>query len=121
MTLLISSVVIGIVFYAYLLFNNQFTRYREKSVIIDEFVIFQKALQTDIEWAGAIRNISTTEIACYNEVNDKIVHYNFNSDYIIRSFEEKIDSFAIKNSGCQASFINDHSDLVEKLNINITI
>ena len=121
MTLLISSVVIGIVFYAYLLFNNQFTRYQQKSISIDEFVIFQKALQTDLESAGVVKNIMANEIACYNGVNDKIVQYNFNSNFIIRSFEENLDSFEIKNSGCQAGFVNDHSDLVEKLIVNITI
>ena len=53
-TLLISSIVISIIYYAYFLVNRQVGKYKDKKQSISSYFLFHKALQSDIDRADAI-------------------------------------------------------------------
>ena len=120
MAMLISSVIVGIVYYVYILFNYQFTGYREKAKVIDEYLMFQKALQKDIELADAIKNPLENEIVCYRQANENVTNYTFNGKSIIRSLGEVRDTFMISNSGYEAVPVKD-MDIIETLVLKITV
>jgi hypothetical protein len=120
MAMLISSVIIGIVYYVYLLFNHQFTTYRQKAKVIDEYLIFQKALQTDMQVADAIKSVSENEIVCYRQANEIVTNYSFNSNSIIRFMGEARDTFLISNTGYEAVAVKDPA-LIETLVLRVTL
>ncbi len=120
MAMLISSVIIAIVFYVYLLFNHQFSNYREKANAIDEYLVLQKALQTDLESADVISTPSPNEITCMGIPDGRTVLYTFNNAWIARSCGDAQDTFRIKNNGYEATPLNE-TGLVESLVLKITV
>lgn len=120
MAMLISSVIIGVVYYIYILFNHQFSNYRQKANAIDEYLVLQKALLTDMEGADVISAPSATEISCSNLPEEKMISYSFSNEYITRSYGEAQDTFRIKNSGYEATYFNE-TDLVETLVLKLSV
>lgn len=120
MTMLISSVIIGIVYYVYMLFSHQFSNYREKANAIDEYLILKKAFQEDIDAASTIKTTSDNEVVCLGRPMVNEVHYIFNQENIIRSTAGTQDTFHIKKSGYEAFPVN-NSDLIETLVVNINL
>lgn len=122
MALLISSVVITIVYYVYLLFNNQFAGYQLKGAAMDEYFMLQKALQRDMEQADAVEAPSEHEIVCKTTVNGQTVTYNFiNNEVVVRINANKADSFRIKNNGYQWEPVSESIFLVKKLVLKVSI
>jgi prepilin-type N-terminal cleavage/methylation domain-containing protein len=121
MAMLISSVIIGIVYYVYIMFNHQFSNYREKANAIDEYLIFQKALQRDVESADAIKNPSANEIDCFTIADGRTVQYVFSNAFIVRSLQGAQDTFHIKNSGYEAEPVNDSTVLIKNLVLKMAV
>jgi len=121
MAMLISSVIIGIVYFVYILFNHQFSNYRQKANAIDEYLIFQRALQRDLESADAITNPSVKEIDCYTITGGRTVHYEFENTFIVRSLAGAQDTFFIKNSGYEAEPFNDSTNLIKNLVLKVSV
>jgi Tfp pilus assembly protein PilE len=120
-TLLISSVVIGIVYYAYLLFNSQFTGYRQKSALVNEYHIFRKAFQIDMERAHVIQRLPAGQFVFVGTDSAGATQYQFNNDVIVRESANGTDTFTIKNNGYDLVAINDSSMLVEKIVIHLSM
>ncbi|WP_205511070.1 PulJ/GspJ family protein [Longitalea arenae] len=120
MAMLISSVIISMVYYVYILFNHQFSNYREKAGAIDEYLVLQKALQTDIESADAIRAPSANEMTCSSNAAEQMISYTFSEGFITRSDGAVLDTFHIKNSGFEATPYNE-TGLVETLVLRIWV
>lgn len=118
MAMLISSVVIGIVYYIFLLLNHQFAGYQDRSAVINEYLLFQKALQTDMERADAIEYPSEKVLVLRRSVDDQPVQYDFYDNFIVRTIGDYRDSFSIQNGGCVVTRVNDSTALVEKLVLN---
>jgi prepilin-type N-terminal cleavage/methylation domain-containing protein len=120
MAMLISSVIISMVYYVYILFNHQFSNYREKVNAIDEYLILQKALRTDMESADAISAPSASEITCSIIREKEMVVYTFSNGYIARSCGDARDTFHIKNSGYEATYFKE-TGLVETLVLKVSV
>jgi type II secretory pathway pseudopilin PulG len=120
MAMLISSVIISMVYYVYILFNHQFSNYREKANAIDEYLILQKALQTDMGSADVISTPSATEITCSDLPEGKMLSYTFSSEFITRSNGEATDTFHIKNSGYEPTYFKE-TTMVEILVLKISV
>lgn len=118
MAMLISSVVIGIVYYIFLLLNHQFAGYQDRSAVINEYLLFQKALQTDMERADVIEYPSEKVLVLRRLVDDQPVQYDFYDNFIVRTMAAYRDSFSIQNGGCLVTRVNDSSALVEKFVLN---
>ena len=117
---LIMAMLISMVYYVYILFNHQFSNYREKANAIDEYLILQKALHTDMQSADAISAPSASEITCSSMRGEEMVTYTFNNGYIARSCGEARDTFHIKNSGYEATYFKE-TRLVETLVLKISV
>jgi type II secretory pathway pseudopilin PulG len=120
MALLISSVVIGIVYYVYLLLNHQLAGYQSRASVMSEYILFQKALRTDMDWASAIDNPAPNEVQLHRS-DGQAVHYNFYQQCIVRSMADNRDSFRLPNKGCQVIPVSDSIGLVQKLVLDITV
>jgi prepilin-type N-terminal cleavage/methylation domain-containing protein len=121
MTLLISSVVIGIVYYAFLVFNKQFSGYQVKSAAMNEYLIFQKALGHDMDVAEYMENSGQDGLLLYATPGHAPIEYRFNKNCITRVTETATDSFTILNSNYRVQYVNDSSTLVNTVLLNITI
>lgn len=121
MAMLISSVIIGIIYYVYILFNHQFSAYRQKANAIDEYLIFRSAFQRDIESADAVTNPSTKEINCFTILGGLSVQYEFEDSCIVRSREGVQDTFLIKNNGYEAELVSDSTNLIKNLVLKIMV
>jgi competence protein ComGF len=118
MAMLISSVVIGMVYYIYLLLNHQFAGYQDKSAVINEYLLFQKAMQADMERADAIGYPAEKVLVMRQPGDAQSVQYDFYNNFIVRTTAGHRDSFSIQNGGCLVTMVNDSSSLVEKLVLN---
>jgi Tfp pilus assembly protein PilE len=114
-TLLISGVVIGIAYYAYSLFLYQYKKQEAKSALIREYLLFQKAIRTDIDQAEDI----TDSIAylTFRKLSNETAKYNFANDFIYRNTLSATDSFRIKKTEYYFSTVTETSDLVNEIHI----
>lgn len=122
-TLLISSVVIGIVYYAYLTMTKQLAARQRKSAVINEYYLFQLAINQDMENATAILKAEGTEtkpLVFY--MQDSIrKEYRFESGVIIRSGASSVDSFRIQATHLRLKKMSDQLPLIRELRLNIQL
>ena len=115
MSLLISSIVIGIVYYAFLFFNKQFIGYNNKSHFTSEYLLAGTALKTDMERAEAIRDSLADFIVIKGPMACEEVVYEVARKTIVRRCGETIDSFQVENNGMQAVYVSDSVNLVRQI------
>jgi type II secretory pathway pseudopilin PulG len=123
MSLLISSVVISIVFYSYLLLNNQFNRYQQRSALTNDFLLLQKAIQTDFDKCETIKLEGEKTISCDVMGMPNYRQYEFRDSLIIRSAGDQADSFKIKNTIVRIGHVETDNTLspVSKMMIRVML
>jgi len=114
-TLLISGVVIGIAYYAYSLFLYQYKKQEAKSALIREYLLFQKAMQIDMEQAENITDSISS--LTFRKVSNETAIYNFANDFIYRNTLSATDSFRIKKTKYYFSTVTGTSDLINEIHI----
>lgn len=114
-TLLISGIVIGIAYYAYSLFLNQYRKQEAKSSFLREYLLVQKTIQTDIDQSESITNLGSSLM--FRKVKDSKVIYNFANDFIYRETLSGTDTFRIKKTEYHFSTVNENSDLISEIQI----
>jgi type II secretory pathway pseudopilin PulG len=121
MALLISSVVITMVYYSYLLFNNQFSGYQAKSVAMRGYLLLQKSLQIDLEKAEAIESLSESQILFRDGLTGQTTEYDFSKNAIVRTLDQTRDSFHVKNNGFSSIPISDSNPLIGKIVLKVKV
>ncbi len=104
-SLLISSIVIGITYYAFLFFTKQYNSYQRKSEEFTEYRLFKKAFQHDLESADFVADSIPNSILMKGDSSE--VTYTWDSSAVIRQDGEVSDSFRLKNINVVVSHIND--------------
>ena len=114
-SLLISSVVIGIVYYAFLFFSKQFGLYQRKSDSVQEYFLLKGAVQNEFEKAELIIDSLPGLIAFKTSMPDQMITYRIDSNFIVRKFQETADSFRVKCENFRTIHVNDSSNLVKEI------
>jgi len=113
MSLLISSVVIAIAFYAFLFLNKQFIRYNSRSGEINEYIIFKTAVENDLKNSEYL--LDSTGLLVFKGTNNSDIIYQVSGDYIVRQNEFSIDTFKIANTGFIASYDPKSNNIINGL------
>lgn len=121
MSLLISGIVIGIVYYAFLFFNRQNINYQYKSRHISEYFLFNKSMLIDFEKAELIRDSLENFLILRNKIPDKTIIYSFSSNIITRQTQESIDSFSLACEGFHFYYLSGDNNIVNKAVIKLNI
>jgi type II secretory pathway pseudopilin PulG len=94
-TMIITTIVISICYYTYLILDQQFTKYRKRSEAVNEYYLFSYALQRDAERSDGIKTtIDNSDILFSND--DTLIVYSFQSNFVTRDINGKQDTFKIK-------------------------
>lgn len=121
MAMLISSIAIGIVYYAFLFFNKQFLAYENRSQLTSDLLLAEKALQTDIERADIVTDsLGSFIILRGNTPCDEVI-YEAGGKNIVRRCGEAVDSFRIENKGMRTIYVNDSVNLVSQIVFQLVI
>ncbi|HYE55526.1 MAG TPA: prepilin-type N-terminal cleavage/methylation domain-containing protein [Chitinophagaceae bacterium] len=113
-SLMISSIVISIAYYAWLLVSRQFGDYQERSVRVQEYVLFTKALETDLDRAVLLRD-SAGLLNVYGK--DGSVYYRFAEEYVLRQGVEFADTFRVGVKDVVFGYVHDTLPAVQKVNV----
>lgn len=120
--LLLSAILTGIVFYSYLLLNNQFRKYSVKSDTVNEYLIFQKALNRDIERCDYFKDtLSQTSILFKMPAEDFLISYLWSKQAVIREAGNSIDTFHFKLVGYDPHFIKNDLPFMNKIILTLDI
>ncbi|TMI63743.1 MAG: hypothetical protein E6H07_13315 [Bacteroidetes bacterium] len=119
MTLLISGIVITIAFYAFLFVNKQFGHYIARSNQMNEYALFKKALETDLNRSAFLVD-SAGILVCKMYANSDVIYFT-SDDLIIRYNEIATDSFRIKNTGFTASFVTGTDKIMNGLLVKLVL
>ena len=114
-SMLISGIVISIAYYAFFLFNTQFNKYKRKSAIVNDFLLFQTVLNKDMNEADRITDSAGFFIILENPGNERITRYEMSEDHITRYAGEAIDSFSIRPMGFHMETVDDKLPLIRKI------
>lgn len=110
-SLLISSIVISIGYYAYLLASRQFDKYLIRSSIINEYYLIEKVLQTDFDRSDEIRD-SATGLLVFESESKGLIRYELTNEFIIRRTEDLADSFKVNNPQLDLLHVDNASGMV---------
>jgi hypothetical protein len=122
MSLLISSIVISISYYAIVFFNIQFNHYKNKSATINSFLLFKKAMQNDFDKSGFIIDSPGSDIMLFDvSKNKKISEYSFRQQYIVRNNISGTDTFNLKNNVHEIEYVSDSLRIVKALHLIISL
>lgn len=113
--MLISSIVIGIAYYAFLLFNQQFGSYQRKSGVVGEYFLLRKAMQNDFEKADVIKDSANSFLILQTNSDSRRVIYKIDSNIIVRNIDEATDSFKVKCNKLSFIHENDNFNLVKEI------
>ena len=101
-TMLITSIIIGVVYTSYFILNKTYTTYQAKNEKIDSIVQLNNLLKSD--FAGSAKVLkSPTGIICF--LQNKTVIYTITPDYIVRASSVS-DTFKIASSNIATLFEN---------------
>lgn len=121
MSLLISGIVIGIVYYAFLFFNRQSIDYQFRSKQISEYFLFNKSLLTDFERAESISDSSENFLIIQHIDTGMAIIYEFGTSAITRKTQETVDSFSIKCEELRFYHLAEGSSIVNKVMVKLNI
>jgi len=112
-SLLISSIVIGITYYAFLFFTKQYHSYQRKSDTFSEYRLFKKAFQHDLENANFVTDSVPNTILMRGGGHEIV--YAWDSNNIKRQKGEITDSFRLKKNKVAVNYINDTLPLAKQI------
>ena len=121
MSLLISSIVIGIAYYVLLFFNKQYTLNQNKSQVTDEFLLFRQAMEKDFDKAEMISDSLDLFLVFKYQPSHSNIIYRIDTNNIVRQFENVTDSFSVKNNGYKTFHVNDNSNLISQVLFQIKL
>jgi Tfp pilus assembly protein PilE len=123
-TMLISSIVIGIIYTSYLLFNRRFIHFKNKSDAQQEFFLMKRALAHDMDRAVYVKDSLHTRLVMYNKHRGSEtteVVYFFSDSLVLRSYGMVTDTLCRTLGNWQFRYVDDSLPLVNRLNIQCTL
>ena len=115
-SLLIGGIVISLAYYTYFLFINQYKTRQKKSALMQESLLFRKAINSDIDQYEFIRD-SASLVIFTNASSHDFVQYNFEGNFIVRNSSYTTDTFYVKKLGFKFYHVNDSAQLVNRMDI----
>jgi hypothetical protein len=119
-TLLISSIVISLVYYTFSVLNKEFVKSEIKASGINEFILLEKALQTDFYRSQIIKN-SLDNTLQMTYADGQAIFYLINNEFVLRRQNDNIDTFQIQVSDFVIDRVDENLELVDKLFLNLNI
>ena len=119
-TLLISTIVISMGYFAYFLLNRQFDRYLSRTSKIKEYTLLATAWQIDFDRADRIVDTLDKEHILFNR-QDTLVRYSINANSIIRESGGSRDSFALAATVLDTRLVDDTVRLIKEIKLSIAI
>lgn len=98
-SMLISAIVIGIVYYAFSLFTMRFIVFREQANIKSDFYLFEKAFTFDLERAEWIDSSENEIILMKSDSLNDAIEYQVLNYCIVRKEQFAVDTFRILIDG----------------------
>jgi Tfp pilus assembly protein PilE len=121
-SMLISSIVVSICYYAFIFFNKQLNHYMQKSAMLDSYLLFSKAIETDFEHAALIKDSAGSHLRLLdNSKKTQLVDYTLSHGYIVRVQNFSKDTFSLKNTIVKIEYVSDTLHIVKALHLQIVL
>lgn len=118
MSLIISSVLIGIIYSIFLIISTQVENYQQRSGAIAGFLILRNVMERDFVKASIIRaSPGLLNLNC----PDENIRYEFNDEFIRRYDNNTVDSFFIKSYRHQTTYVSDALQLVTSFQAEVVV
>lgn len=117
--IVISGIVISTVYTVYVFTYKQFFKYTSIKAEIRNYFEFSQVFNTDFEQAKTIVKIDEQEIEM--KWLNKMVDYEFDDEYILRTVDDHMDTFLLVNSAFELNLVDPSKEngLVDYLRITV--
>jgi len=116
-TLVITSIIVGIASTIYLNMQRYFTTSEESYEQNSDVNFVVSLLKTDFE--NSVSAVSSFGLVTLIGNDSKILEYDFGDQYIIRKIDYRRDTFYVNTQDLDIIRIDDNSDLVTEIKANI--
>jgi hypothetical protein len=117
--LFLSAIVISAVYSGYVFTHQQFFKFTSVKTEIRNYYKVSEVLHRDFEISKKILKKGPRKIAL--EQLDKTIAYTFEEDFIVRTIQERTDTFFLKVEGIELKGIQLKNDFVlEHLHLNLS-
>lgn len=114
----LSGIVISAIYSGYYFTHQQFFKFTGIKTEIRNYFELSEVLNREFETAKKVVRKSSREIEI--EMIDKVIHYSFNEEQILRTLDERVDTFFFKINGVEMSGFNVSGEvLVDYLTLTI--
>jgi competence protein ComGF len=119
--LLISSIVISVSYYVYFLFFTQLIKQQNKNNVVNEFQLFKKVFNNDFKNALSVKDTLDKNMLLINFAKQENIVYLFDQKDIIRSLNEKNDTFNFSGRIDNIQLLDDTMPLITQIQIETII
>jgi len=117
--MIISTIVLGISFYALIIFSTEIKRYSRKTDSINTFLLFKETIYRDLDHSSCVKaSMNGTNIYGQDQ-NGNALEYLFDSNKIIRNSELERDTFNLSNKLTRLTEVSDELKLIKLLQCDI--
>jgi type II secretory pathway pseudopilin PulG len=117
--MIISSIVLGIAFYALIIFNTGIKNYSQKSNTVNEYLLFRNVFYRDWDHALLIKK-TINGICMYGKYqNYPEQEYLFDSSKIVRNSKISRDTFKLGNTLTRLELCSDEIKLIKLIQCKI--
>lgn len=121
-TMLISSIVIGICYTSYQIVSKQFNDYKALNEKTVEVMLLNELIEKDFLQADSVMK-DNMNVVCFN--NNNQITYNFNNNRILRKQTEVQDTFFIQSENVQLKFddkiAENYQSLIDELSFEAKV
>jgi type II secretory pathway pseudopilin PulG len=118
-SMLISGILIAVLYYAYFLFTGQFRQFENKAETTGEFLLFQTALQKDIDDADNI--LDSSGVLTMQRINGSNRSWEADDSHIVRHSDNLSDTFNLLNEGWEIKTFDGSIALVKSVGLKLKI
>ena len=118
--LLISSIVIGVVYYSYLMVKRQMDRRLRQSGKAGEYILFDNTFARDMERASEVRDSAGADHIIMNS-RDRSIRYYIDTDRVVRAEAGIADTFFISAGVDSVHYISDSLRLITHVSLRLPI
>lgn len=119
-TLIISSIIIGMAYFVLSLFNTGFINYQRKVSLLNDFFFFEKTLTHDWEKARYIKDMGEGNWQLRND-GDTVVRYLVKDKLMIRIQQENRDTLPVIVGSFKGYQFNNKMDITDRLDLTILL
>jgi hypothetical protein len=119
-TSLVSTIIIGIVYYAYSILSIQFSGYNTQSTAVKKFYLLTTALRADFERADGVTDSMAGACVIFRS-KDLRICYSFSDSSIIRESSGLRDSFPLRSRQLEIGYVDDTVKLIKTFAIKLAI